>query len=80
MRQYDYYLHQSGGRAFDYFGGVGVPFKVSVLRFFLCKLAGYRVTRVRAGAPLYRVMVRAALKSGAHRHSWKVKEARKGRG
>lgn len=80
MRRYDYYLHCSGGRAFDYFGGVGEPFRVSALRFYLFKLAGYRATKVRAGAPLHRVMVRAALKSGAHRHSWKVQEARKGRG
>ena len=78
MRRFDYYLHCSGGFAFDYFGGIGTPFRVSVFRAYLYKWAGYRMTRVPRGASLTRVMVRAALKSGAHRRSLFVEKARRG--
>ena len=79
MKKYDYYLHRSGGRVFDYFGGIGTPFKVSLLRFYLFKWAGFRATRVLKGAPLSRVLIRATIRCGAHRHSYKMGEARAGR-
>jgi hypothetical protein len=70
--KYDYYLHRSGGRVFDYFGGIGTPFRVSLLRALIFKLLGFRMTRVRKGRSLKSVIVRAALKQGAHRHSWQI--------
>jgi len=78
MKRYDYYLHRSGGVAFDYFGGIGTPFKVSFIRFYLYKLLGYRNTKVLRGASIRRVMIRANLERGAHRHSISMEEARKG--
>ena len=74
MHKYDYYLHHSGGRAFDYFGGIGTPFKVSLLRFYLYRLLGYRTTRTQRGASLRRLYIRAALQGGAHRHSYNISE------
>jgi len=72
MGRYDYYRHLSGGFAFDYFGGVGKPEKISFSHYVLLKLLGYRVTRVPRGSDRVRVMVRAALRAGAHRRSLKV--------
>jgi hypothetical protein len=74
--KYDYYLHHSGGRAFDYFGGIGDPFRVSFIRAFIWKLLGFRMTKVRKGANLISIMTRATLKAGAHRHSVKIQEIR----
>ena len=76
MKRYDYYLHRSGGYAFDHFGGIGTPFQVSFLRFYLWKWMGYRATRVIKGASLRRVYIRATIKQGAHRHSMKMDDAR----
>lgn len=75
--RHDYYLHRSGGRVFDYFGGIGTPFKVSCLRAWLYKIMGYRMTRVRRGASVLQVMTRATLLGGAGRHSYKMKEERR---
>jgi hypothetical protein len=76
IKLYDYYLHRSGGRAFDYFGGIGTPFKVSMLRFYLWKWLGFRATRVVKNSSLRRVVIRATLHGGAHRHSIKMQEAK----
>ena len=72
--RYEYYLHRPGGPAFDYFGGIGTPFRVSPLRAWIYKILGFRMTRVRKGKSLKSVIVRAALKQGAHRHSYKIEE------
>lgn len=73
----DYYLHRSGGRKFDYFGGIGTPFRVSFLRYIVMKALKYKATSVPHGTPLVRVIIRAALKAGAHRRSWKVQQIKK---
>lgn len=78
MKRWDYYLHRSGGRAFDYFGGIGQPFKVCFLRWFFYMIFGFRATRVPKGAPISRVYIRAGLKQGAHRHSYKMGRLRAG--
>jgi len=70
--KYDYYLHRSGGRVFDYFGGIGTPFKVGIIRFYLWKWMRFRATKIRKGSSLKRVMIRATLKQGSHRHSWNI--------
>lgn len=77
-RRYDYYLHRSGGKVFDYFGGIGTPFRVSLLRWWLFKLTGYKATRVTRGADLRRVYIRATLAAGAHRNSYKMEKVLKG--
>lgn len=72
--RYDFYLHRSGGKVFDYFGGVGTPYQVHWLWWYIMKWAGYKATRVQAGAPLKRVYIRATLAAGAHRRSYKMEE------
>lgn len=77
--RYDYYLHRSGGRVFDYFGGIGLPYKVGCIRAGVMKVLGYSVTRVpRRITSLQRIYLRAALTRGAHRRSFKVEQIRKG--
>lgn len=76
MKKYDYYLHRSGGRAFDYFGFIGTPFQVSMIRWYIFKLFGYRATRVPRGSSVRRVMVRATIAKGAHRHSIAMSDAK----
>lgn len=78
MTKYDYYLHRSGGRVFDSFGGIGRPYRVSWLWFKFAVLIGYRGTRVQKGASLTRVYIRAALKT-AHRHSIRLQYMKLGR-
>lgn len=67
-----YYMHRSGGKVFDYFGGVGKPFKVRWITAMVMKVLGYKVTRAPAHYDEVQVMVRAALLGGAHRRSIKV--------
>ena len=74
---YDYYLHKSGGKVFDYFNCVGTPFRVSYLRWLLFRLFKFRATRVQRGASLKRVYIRATLQAGAHRTSYNMKETLK---
>lgn len=73
-RYHDYYLHRSGGKVFDYFGGIGTPFRVSILRAAIAKALGYKVTRVVKGAPQRRVYIRATLNKGAHRTSYAMQK------
>jgi len=75
----DYYMHRSGGYAFDHGGNIGTPFKVSMLRACINDLCGYCVTSVPKGASIKRVYIRAALTRGAHRKSWLVGEMKKGK-
>jgi hypothetical protein len=75
--RYEYYLHLKGGKVFDYFGGIGHPLRVSPLRAWIWKLLGFRMTRVRKGKSLKSVILRAAIKGGAHRHSYKVEQIMK---
>ena len=77
MKRRDSYLHRSGGRVFDYFGGIGTPFRVSMIRFYLYKWFGFRATKVLKGVAIKRVYIRAILAQGAHRHSWKMEEVTK---
>lgn len=72
--RYDYYLHRSGGRVFDYFGGIGRPYRVNVLWWWVMKLAGYKATKVPVFAPIRRVYIRATLAQGAHRRSYKMEK------
>ena len=76
--RYDYYLHRTGGFAFDYWGGIGRPYIVNVLWWYFMRLIGYKATRVQANAPLRRVYIRASLFSGAHRHSHTMDKMRDG--
>jgi hypothetical protein len=74
MKARDYYLHKSGGFAFDYFGGFGRPYQVKIFCFYFIKLLGYKATRVVRGASIKRVYIRATLAIGAHRHSWAMEK------
>lgn len=80
LKHYDYYLHRSGGRAFDYFGGVGKPYRVNIFHAYLFKLLGYCMTRVQRGSDIRRVMTRAILQRGAHRHSYAMEHDRENYG
>jgi hypothetical protein len=77
--KYDYYLHRSGGRVFDYWGGIGTPFRVSILRAYISKVLGYKMTRVCARVGVRRVYIRATLASGAHRNSYKMDKIKNGK-
>lgn len=67
-----YYMHRSGGRVFNYFGGIGTPFRVSCITGIFMKLMGYKVTRAPAHYTEKQVIIRAALNQGAHPHSYKI--------
>ena len=72
--RYDYYLHRAGGFLFDYWGGIGQPYRVHVLWWYIMRAAGYKATRVPAFAPIKRVYIRATLAQGAHRNSYKMEK------
>ena len=76
--KYEYYMHRSGGLAFDHFGGIGRPFRVRRWWAYLMKRLGYCVTHVPVGSATRRIYVRAALLRGAHRHSHKVQRLKNG--
>ena len=69
-----YYMHRSGGKVFDYFGGIGTPFRVKAITGIVMKILGYKVTKAPAHYNETQVMVRAAMNSGAHRRSYKVQK------
>jgi hypothetical protein len=70
----DYYLHKSGGYAFDYWGGIGKPYQVNKVWFYFMKLMGYKATHVVKGASLRRIYIRAYLNTGFSRRSWKMQQ------
>jgi hypothetical protein len=74
MKRFDYYLHKSGGYAFDYFGGIGPPYQVNILWFYFMKILGYKATRVVRGASRKRVYIRACLNMQISRRSWKMQQ------
>lgn len=76
--KYDYYLHRSGGYAFDYFGGIGKPFKVSWFKALVAKLLKREVTPCPVGCSEHRVYVRAVLKRGISRRSYFMSQIKKG--
>ena len=76
--KYEYYMHRSGGLAFDHFGGIGRPFPVRRWWACLMKFLGYSVTHCPVGSDTKRIYIRAALLQGAHRRSSKVAELRAG--
>ena len=71
-------MHRSGGKVFDYFGGIGTPFEVKAITGIIMKICGYKVTKVPAHYSEKQIMIRAALNGGAHRRSYKVEQIRKG--
>lgn len=73
----EYYLHRDMSFAHNYFGHIGIPFKVSKLRWLIYKFLGYRATAVPAGTPEVEVMVTAAIEDGAHPTSFHVERIRK---
>ena len=44
-----YYLHKSLGFVNDYFGKIGPLVRTNIFRYYLMKLLGYRVTKIRQG-------------------------------
>ena len=76
--KYDYYLHRSGGKVFDYFGGIGRPYQVNVLWFYFMDRMGYKATRVVKGASIKRVYIRATLARGVNRNSFKMQKIKDG--
>lgn len=79
--RYDYYLHKSGGYAFDYFGGIGRPYKVSFLRACIAKVLKYHVTTYPKGRPVSQksLYTRAALHRDISRKCYFMKQLREGR-
>ena len=71
---YDYYAHRSGGKVFDYFGGIGRPFRIGIVMYYFMKIFGWRVSKILSGAPVQVLMVNATIKNGAHPRSHAVKE------
>ena len=78
--KYDYYLHKSGGYAFDYFGGIGRPYKVNIITVLLAKILKYEITPVPKGRPYNErsVYTRATLCRGISRRSYFMKRIREG--
>ena len=71
-----FYMHRSGGRVYDYFGGVGKPFRVKCITGIVMKILGYKVTRAPAHYNERQIMIRAAMNAGAHRNSYKVQKSK----
>jgi hypothetical protein len=72
MTKYDYYLHKSLGFAGDYFGEIGPPFKVSMLRFYIFKLFRYRATRVPTGSKKLTLTVQSLINDNCSIVSYKA--------